>query len=369
MSSPTPKRCSSARNFDTDTDVIVSWLPCFHDMGMTGFLTVPMYFGAELVKVTPMDFLRDTLLWAKLIDKYKGTMTAAPNFAYNLFAKRLRRQATPGQFDLSSLRWALSGAEQVDPADVEDLCEAGARSVCDPRRSCPPTAWPRPRSRCRSPNAAAAWSSTRWTPTCWRSCTAPFRPPGQHRALVSLGQPMRRPGRPHRRRGRRRAARARRRRHPGARQAGDQRLHHDGRFHRRPGRQGWYDTGDMGYLTEAGDVVVCGRVKDVIIMAGRNIYPTDIERAAARVAGVRPGCAVAVRLDAGHVARELRRRSRIQGATTIPTRCAGSSAQVAHEVVADVDVRPRNVVVLEPGMIPKTPSGKLRRAHAMPLVV
>ena len=61
---------------DPDSDVIVSWLPCFHDMGMTGYLTVPMYFGVELVKVTPMDFLRDTLLWAKLIDKYQGTMTA-----------------------------------------------------------------------------------------------------------------------------------------------------------------------------------------------------------------------------------------------------------------------------------------------------
>src|SRR5690242_16292966 len=117
---------TAACDFDLDTDVIVSWLPCFHDMGMTGYLTVPMYFGAELVKVTPMDFLRDTLLWPRLIDKYRGTMTAAPNFAYNLLAKRLRRQATPGQFDLSSLRWALSGAEQVDPPDVEDLCSAGA---------------------------------------------------------------------------------------------------------------------------------------------------------------------------------------------------------------------------------------------------
>src|ERR1700757_4792478 len=64
--------------------------------------------------------------------------------------------------------------------------------------------------------------------------------------------------------------------------------------------QGWYDTGDLGYLTEDGDIVVCGRVKDVIIMAGRNIYPTDIERAASRVEGVRPGCAAAVRLHAGH---------------------------------------------------------------------
>ena len=112
--------------YNVDTDVIVSWLPLFHDMGMTGFLTVPMYFGAELVKITPTDFLRDTLLWARLIDKYKGTMTAAPNFAYALFAKRLCKQAQPGQFDLSTLRWALSGAEPVEPADVEDLCEAGA---------------------------------------------------------------------------------------------------------------------------------------------------------------------------------------------------------------------------------------------------
>src|SRR6476661_10998099 len=112
--------------YDVNKDVMVSWLPCFHDMGMVGFLTIPMYFGAELVKVTPMDFLRDTLLWARLIDNYKSTMTAAPNFAYALFAKRLRRQASPGEFDLSSLRWALSGAEQVDPLDVEDLCDAGA---------------------------------------------------------------------------------------------------------------------------------------------------------------------------------------------------------------------------------------------------
>ena len=72
-------------NVDVDTDVIVSWLPCFHDMGMTGYLTVPMYFGVELVEITPIDFLRDVLLWGKLIDKYKGTMTAGPNFAYNFF--------------------------------------------------------------------------------------------------------------------------------------------------------------------------------------------------------------------------------------------------------------------------------------------
>jgi fatty-acyl-CoA synthase len=113
---------------------------------------------------------------------------------------------------------------------------------------------------------------------------------------------------------------------------------------------------------------VCGRVKDVIIMAGRNIYPTDIERAAARVDGVRQGCAVAVRLEAGH-RRETFAVAVEASVWEDPAEVRRVERQVAHEVVAEVDVRPRNVVVLEPGMIPKTPSGKLRRAHALALVI
>ena len=167
---------------DRDADVIVSWLPLFHDMGMTGFLVVPMYFGVELVKITPMDFLRDTLLWARLIDKYKGTMTAAPNFAYALFAKRLRRQAKPGEFDLSTLRWALSGAEQVEPADVEYLCEAGKPFGLRPEAILPGLRHGGDHGRgvvlrMRRP---ASWS-TRSTPTCWRRCTARSRPPTARR--------------------------------------------------------------------------------------------------------------------------------------------------------------------------------------------
>ena len=271
---------------DVDSDVIVSWLPCFHDMGMTGYLTVPMYFGVELVKVTPMDFLRDTLLWARLIDKYQGTMTAAPNFAYTMFAKRLRRQAQPGQFDLSSLRWALSGAEQVDPADVEDLCEAAAPFGLRPEAVVPAYGMA---------ETTVAVSFTE----CGRGLTvdevdadllamlhrAVPATRGKTRRLASLGSPLKglevqivdQDGAVH--------ACPQRRRDPGARRTGDAGVHHDGRFHlRAKSTLGWYDTGDLGYLTETGDVVVCGRVKDVIIMAGRNIYPTDIERAAARVA-------------------------------------------------------------------------------------
>jgi fatty-acyl-CoA synthase len=129
----------------------------------------------------------------------------------------------------------------------------------------------------------------------------------------------------------------------------------------------WYDTGDLGYLTEHGHVVVCGRVKDVIIMAGRSIYPTDVERAAGRVEGVRRGCAVAVRLDAGH-SRESFAVAVESNLFEDPAEVRRIKHQVAHRVVTEVDVRPRNVVVLGPGVIPKTPSGKLRRAYALALV-
>jgi fatty-acyl-CoA synthase len=354
--------------YNVDTDVIVSWLPLFHDMGMTGFLTVPMYFGAELVKITPMDFLRDTLLWARLIDKYKGTMTAAPNFAYALFAKRLRKQAQPGQFDLSTLRWALSGAEPVEPADVEDLCEAGAPFGLKPDAILPAYGMAETTvavsfSECgaglvvdevdadllavlRRAVPAAKGNTTRL------ATLGPLLDGLEARVVDEVGNLV------------------------PTRGVGVIELRGEpltpgyitvGGFVPTQDEQGWYDTGDLGYLTENGHIVVCGRVKDVIIMAGRSIYPTDVERAAGRVEGVRPGCAVAVRLDAGH-SRESFAVAVESNAFEDPAQVRRIKHQVAHEVVAEVDMRPRNVVVLGPGTIPKTPSGKLRRAHSVSLV-
>ena len=355
-------------NVDIDTDVIVSWLPLFHDMGMTGFLTVPMFFGAELVKVTPMDFLRDILLWAKLIDNYKGTMTAAPNFAYTLFARRLRKQAQPGQFDLSTLRWALSGAEQVEPADIEDLCEAGKPFGLRPEAILPAYGMAETTVAVSFSECGAGLVvdevDADLLAILHRAVPATK---GKTRRLATLGRLLK-------------GLEARVVDEDGnilaARGVGVIQVRGEpvtlgyetmAGFVAAQDDQGWYDTGDLGYLTEAELVVVCGRVKDVIIMAGRNIYPTDIERAASRVSGVRPGCAVAVRLDAGHP-RETFAVAVESNNWQDPTEVRRIEQQVAHEVVAEVDVRPRSVVVLEPGMIPKTPSGKLRRAHTLALV-
>jgi fatty-acyl-CoA synthase len=354
--------------YNVDVDVMVSWLPCFHDMGMVGFLTIPMYFGAELVKVTPMDFLRDTLLWAKLIDKYKGTMTAAPNFAYALFGKRLRRQAKAGDFDLSTLRFALSGAEPVEPADVEDLLDAGKpfglrSDAILPAYGMAETTLAVSFSECGAGlvvdevDADLLAALRRAVPAA----------KGNTRRLATLGPLLH-------------DLEARIVDEDGtvlpARGVGIIELKGEsltpgyitmGGFVPAQDESGWYDTGDLGYLTEQGHVVVCGRVKDVIIMAGRNIYPTDIERAASRVEGVRPGCAVAVRLDAGH-SRETFAVAVESNDWENPVEVRRIEQQVAHEVVGEVDVRPRNVVVLGPGTIPKTPSGKLRRSTSLTLV-
>jgi fatty-acyl-CoA synthase len=328
-----------------------------------------MYFGAELVKITPMDFLQDTLLWAKLIDKYKGTMTAAPNFAWSLFAKRLRRQAKPGQFDLSTLRFALSGAEHVEPADVEDLCEAGAPFGLRPEAVLPAYGMAEttvavsfselgaglvvdevdadvlailhravPATKGNTRRLARLGPLLDGVQARVIDEDANVLPPRGVGVIQVRGEPLT-PGYTTR---------------AGFVSAQDDR--------------GWYDTGDVGYLTEDGHVVVCGRVKDVIIMAGRNIYPTDIERAAARVEGVRPGCAVAVRLHAGHPSREKFAVIVESNGYSDPAEVRRIQHQVAHEVVAEVDIRPRNVVVLGPGTIPKTPSGKLRRHCALSLV-
>jgi fatty-acyl-CoA synthase len=138
----------------------------------------------------------------------------------------------------------------------------------------------------------------------------------------------------------------------------------------RPARDddGWLDIGDEGYLVD-GQIVVCGRRKDVIIMGGRNIYPTDIERAAAGVPGVREGNVVAVRLMAGDgVARE-------SFAVLVESRAFGDrdaedriSREATSRIVAEIGARPAQVQVLQPGGLPKTPSGKLRRAAARALL-
>ncbi|MCT2583022.1 fatty acyl-AMP ligase [Actinophytocola gossypii] len=347
---------------DAERDTMVSWLPMFHDMGMVGFYTTPMLMGIELVKVTPVDFLSAPLLWARLISKYGGTITAAPNFAYALLGRRL--SGADEEFDLSTLRIALNGAEPIDEKAVKSFVDAGARFGMPAECVFPAygmaegtlaISFARPFIGLRLDyvDAERLEADNRAVPVDPAVATRSFAvlgPPldGFEASIVSSsGEVL------------------------GEREVGEIRVRGDSVT---PGyltvdgplatqdADGWLLTGDLGYIVD-GEIVICGRAKDVIILAGRNIYPTDIERAAAAVEGVRAGNAVAVRLDAGT------RRERF--AVVVESTKAGDPEaekalrkDVGARVFEAVNARPVAVVVLKPGTLPKTPSGKLRRAAA-----
>ncbi|CPY97929.1 Putative polyketide synthase Pks16/acyl-CoA synthetase [Mycobacteroides abscessus] len=343
----------SASGADPETDVVVSWLPLFHDMGMMGFLIVPMCRAMSTVSVTPMDFLGDPLLWAKLISTYRGSMTAGPNFAYSLLARRLRK-APDGAYDLSSLQFALSGAEAIDVATLERFVAEGARfgmradavvpaygmaeatlAVSFVRRGegyrvCPP-----------HPDLVAAQGT-------------------QASARVPLGLPL--PGCEVR------VVTEDRRVLP-PESIGELEIRGDNvtagyrtasGFESMLDAQGWLSTGDIGYLTADGQPVICGRKKDILIISGRNVHPEDIERSVAGISGVRSGGVAAVRLHTASAGEGFA----MVAESALHADIAESErirAEVADRVYRTLGVSPRDVHVVPAGWIPKTSSGKLRR--------
>lgn len=352
--------------FQLDDDVMISWLPLFHDMGMVGFLSVPMQFGAEVVCITPLDFLMRPLLWAELIDKYRGTVTAAPNFAYSLLARRLK-QAEPDTLDLSSVRYMWNGAEPVDPDTMDKLAVAGKRFGLNPMALTPVYGMAETTLAVSIPDPGLGQVLDVIDADLLEALgkAVPVHDEHSHlgnvRRLPTLGYLVDElEGR---------IVDAERQPLP-TRSVGVIELRGPAvtsgyitvnGFRSAQDDAGWLDTGDIGYFTEAGLIVVCGRIKDVIIMGGRNIYPTDVERAALRVPGVRPGNAVAVRLDAG--------QKRESFAVVVesndhqnPSEVKRIEREIVHAVFSEVGVRPRTVAILGPGALPKTSSGKLRRA-------
>ncbi|MFE4502725.1 fatty acyl-AMP ligase [Rhodococcus sp. NPDC056743] len=353
--------------FSIDEDVMVSWLPLFHDMGMVGFLSVPMQLGAEVVSITPMDFLRSPILWAELMGKYGGTVTAAPNFAYSLLARRLA-QAEDGAVDLATVRYMWNGAEPVDPDTLDALARAGARFGLNPTALAPAYGMAETTLAVSIPDPGQGAIVDYVDPDFLdaMSRAVPSNRPNA-RALATLGRLV--PdleGRVVDGDGQVLPARG-----VGIIEVRGKAVTHayiTTEGHRSaPGVDGWFNTGDVGYLTEEGLVVVCGRIKDVIIMGGRNVYPTDIERAAATVVGVRPGNAVAVRLDAGQ-----KRESFAVAVETNAFEDPEEVSRIEHDVIravfTEVGLRPRAVAVLGPGTIPKTSSGKLRRSNSAALI-
>jgi fatty-acyl-CoA synthase len=357
---------SAGMGLDVDRDVSVSWLPLSHDMGMIGLLCVPMQLGCEAVMVTPDQFLRRPIIWAELIAKHRATITAGPNFAYSMLA-RVLEHADPAAIDLSTLRLALNGAEPIDHRDVKNFAAVGARFGLRPSA-------PMPVYGLAEATLAVSFDAHD-DPPIFDSVSRHAivtdhyaRRVPEHaedaQQIVCVGFPLK--GMKVRIvhegvvKGPREIGAIELR---GPTIAGSH-LTMDGVFPLAR-HDGWFDSGDLGYLDEEGRLYVCGRSKDLIIVAGMNLYPHDIERAAENVDGVRKGCVIALRVDAEREgfavlaeavnADDEDVRLRISRAIT-----ARVNRQVGHA--------PRAIRLFPPGTLPKTPSGKLRRNRARELL-
>ncbi|HYZ93484.1 MAG TPA: AMP-binding protein [Actinomycetota bacterium] len=348
-------------------DVCVSWLPLYHDFGLIGLTLWPLVLDMATHLLPPETFIASPKRWVHALSNYRATVTAAPNFAFGLAARALK--LIEGEIDLSALRVAANGAEPVDNETMDGfIAAAGPRGfrreallgvyglaeatlgVSSPPTLNPPSPWWVDGVRLAGEGMAEDIDPTK---------------PGA-RPLVSVGNAI-----------------------PGVEiaicsDAGD-RLP-DGTvgeiwirsdfamlgYWDDPGEtarvlvDGWIRTGDLGVSGPDG-LYVTGRVKDMIIVGGRNLYPEDAERAAASVPGVRKGNAVAFGIVRPRRSEAKAQKAREGLVVIAETRLVGEEAarlakQIATEVRKVMRLAADHVVLLVPGSLPKTPSGKLQRA-------
>jgi fatty-acyl-CoA synthase len=328
----------------------LSWLPLYHDMGLIGFLSLTMSHGCPLILQSPLAFALRPASWLELLTKHRATSTGAPNFAYGLMTPLLEAGTTA---DLRSLRHMFSGGEPIDPVMMRRFADAAARCGLDPGALV--GAYGLAESTLAvsfSPIGEGITADEADTESLERHGLAAPATAGQDsRQLTRLGRAVagtqmrifdERSGLP----------------------AGDRIVGHievrgpsvvDGYWGEPPRAGDWLRTGDLGYLAD-GDLVICGRAKDVLFAAGRNIYPQDVEAAAADVAGVRQGGAAAFGVPSGQGDRLI---------VAVETRGGdpGLRKAVLAAVTARTGMAPADVVTLRYGRLPKTSSGKLRRAE------
>ncbi len=346
-----------AAEVDIDDDVMVSWLPLYHDMGLVGFCILPMSSGMDLVLGAPQDFLASPARWMEWISEYGGTATAGPNFSYVLATRALNQSKKI--LDLSRLRIALNGAEPVDPSSVEAFIEAGARHGMRPGAVFPAFgmaevaiagSFPKPLTGLMVDVVDGVELELE------HRAVAVAADHPKARAMVKLGRAV--PGLefrivdpvgsvP-----------------KGEREVGELQIRGTSvttGYYQRPDANAelfdgeWLRTGDLAYQVD-GDMVMCGRIKDVIIVGGRNVYPQDIERSVGMVDGVRSGNVIAFSVPGRKGKEAVVVVAETRAEDTDPLRSV-----IGHSVVEAVGVPARDVVFVRPGSLPKTSSGKLQR--------
>ncbi|MCA8921353.1 MAG: fatty acyl-AMP ligase [Planctomycetes bacterium] len=346
------------------TDVALAWLPLFHDMGLIGHFLAAVSWGIPLVLLPPEVFIRRPKEWLKAMSRYRGTCSAAPNFAYSLCAKKCKDADLAG-VDLGCWRVAFCGAEPINPDTVTTFVDRfksfGFRAtsffpVYGMAEFSLAATFPDPKAEPRFDTVHRLQFES-------KGIAEPYAGSEADGALsvtwVGVGQAL--PGHevrvvdaqgtllPERREGEVEVTGP-------SLMAG---------YYKNPLataetlRGKWLRTGDRGYLAD-GELFVTGRSKEVIIKGGKNLYPQDVEAAAAQVKGVRVGCCAAFGV-----------RNQKRGTEDLILVCetreedpdARGRMQTAirNAVLEAVGATPDTIVLVGPGTVPKTSSGKIQR--------
>jgi fatty-acyl-CoA synthase len=343
-------------DLDHDADVMVSWLPLYHDMGLVGFCMLPMSSGTDLVLGAPQDFLGAPSRWMQWLSDFGGTATAGPNFSYVLATRALRNASG---LDLSPLRIALNGAEPVDPASVERFVAAAGEHGMRPGAVFPAFGMAELMIAGTFPVPMAGLQvdavDSRVLET--ERYGAPVVAGGDGtRSLAKLGRPVQglevRIADPE-------TGSLRLEREVGELQIRGTSVTPG--YYNRPDlnaelfADGWLRTGDLAYLVD-GELVMCGRIKDLIIVGGRNVFPEDVERAVGDCEGVRAGNVIAFGVHAGG------KEGVVVVAETKHADAASTRQSVADRVRSAIGLPAKDIVLVAPGSLPKTSSGKLQRS-------
>lgn len=349
-----------------ENSTIVSWLPLHHDMGLIGTVLHPVYLGAQSVLMPAARFLQDPVCWLQAITRFRGRSSSAPDFAYELCSRKIKPEQKQ-QLDLSSWEVAINGAEPVRLETMERFARAFA--ACGFKRQAFRPSYGLAESTLMVTGARSSGSvlTRNLSPaaleqgivreaesekrTVLVGCGSPIlgqqvriinpdslQPCGKEEiGEVWISGPSVAPGYWNR---------------PGetesvfqARTAGG-----EGPFLR---------SGDLGFISE-GQLFLSGRRKDLIIVRGRNLYPQDLERAMQRShTALRPGCGAVFMVESGE-AREIiavNEVERTPGASWEPV-----AAAIREEILLEFGIPLQAVVLIRSGTLPKTTSGKVRRA-------
>lgn len=348
------------------SDVFVSWLPLYHDMGLVGAWLGSLYFAAPLVVMSPITFLVRPEQWLWAIHQHRATLSAAPNFAFELCATKIEDHAIVG-LDLSSLRVVANGSEAVSPATIRRFTDRFAKYGFRKEAMAPAYGLAENVVGLTLPPLGQAPIVDRVdrNELAKHGRAVPARP-GDPTAVefVSCGRSL---------------PNHQIRIIDAAGEVGERR---EGRLQFRgasatcgyldnPAKTAalfdgdWLNSGDLAYIA-GGDIFITGRSKDIIIRAGRHIYPEEIEAAVGDVPGIRKGCVAVFGAQDSHTGTErvivVAETDEIDAVAFIDLR-----HQVEQAAARLLDAPPDEVVIGPPHTVPKTASGKLRRAAARDL--